>query len=125
MLERANAHFDGTFVEESERMLPPSVVCELHLTTVLEFNTNLVQPGIAMTSAARRRRQGARLDPDLPKMILRHALLLFATLIYQAHLIRASALTASISANQRLCFFADVDKTGEKIGVSLAAVRPL
>ena len=106
-------------------MLPPSVVCELHLTTVLEFNMNLVQPGIAMTSAARRRRQGARLDPDHTTMILRHGLLLLATLLYQIHLIRASALTASISANQRLCFFADVDKAGEKIGVSPAAVRPL
>jgi hypothetical protein len=58
VVERANAHLDGTLVEESERMLPPSVVCQLHLTTVLEFNTNLVQPGIAMTST-RRRSQGA------------------------------------------------------------------
>lgn len=66
-----------------------------------------------------------RLDPDLTTMILRQALLLLATLVQQIHLIRASALTASISANQRLCFFADVDKTGEKIGVSVAAILPL
>lgn len=31
--------------------------------------------------------------------------------------VRASALTTSIGANERLCFYADVDKAGEKIGV--------
>lgn len=30
---------------------------------------------------------------------------------------RAAALTTAISANERLCFYADVDKAGEKIGV--------
>lgn len=30
----------------------------------------------------------------------------------------ASALTTGIGANERLCFYADVDKAGEKIGVS-------
>lgn len=30
---------------------------------------------------------------------------------------RASALTTAIAGNERLCFFADVDKAGEKIGV--------
>ena len=29
----------------------------------------------------------------------------------------ASALTTAIGANERLCFYADVDKAGEKIGV--------
>ena len=29
----------------------------------------------------------------------------------------ASALTTAIAGNERLCFFADVDKAGEKIGV--------
>lgn len=57
-------------------------------------------------------------------MILRRALLLLATLTSQIHLIRASALTVAISANQRLCFFADVDKKSEKIGVSTAAKLP-
>lgn len=33
--------------------------------------------------------------------------------------VRASALTTAISANERLCFYADADKAGEKIGVSL------
>lgn len=32
----------------------------------------------------------------------------------------AAALTTAIGANERLCFYADVDKAGEKIGV-----RPL
>lgn len=30
----------------------------------------------------------------------------------------ATALTTAISANERLCFYADVDKAGEKIGVT-------
>lgn len=30
---------------------------------------------------------------------------------------KASALTTTIAPNERLCFFADVDKAGEKIGV--------
>ena len=29
----------------------------------------------------------------------------------------ATALTTAIGPNERLCFFADVDKAGEKIGV--------
>lgn len=29
----------------------------------------------------------------------------------------ATALTTAIAANERLCFYADVDKAGEKIGV--------
>ncbi|OSX62845.1 hypothetical protein POSPLADRAFT_1141787 [Postia placenta MAD-698-R-SB12] len=33
---------------------------------------------------------------------------------------RASALTTAIGANERLCFFADVDKAGEKIGFYFA-----
>lgn len=33
--------------------------------------------------------------------------------------VNASALTTTIPPNQRLCFYADVDKVGEKIGVSL------
>jgi len=32
----------------------------------------------------------------------------------------AAALTTSIAPNERLCFYADVDKAGEKIGVWLA-----
>ncbi|KAJ7074472.1 emp24/gp25L/p24 family/GOLD-domain-containing protein [Mycena amicta] len=33
---------------------------------------------------------------------------------------RAAALTTAISANERLCFYADVDKEGEKIGFYFA-----
>ncbi|KAI0808071.1 emp24/gp25L/p24 family/GOLD-domain-containing protein [Fomes fomentarius] len=33
---------------------------------------------------------------------------------------RAAALTTAISANERLCFYADVDKAGEKIGFYFA-----
>lgn len=32
--------------------------------------------------------------------------------------VAATALTTTIPPNQRLCFYADVDKAGEKIGVS-------
>lgn len=42
---------------------------------------------------------------------------LLAALQLASH-VRASALTTSIGANERLCFYADVDKAGEKIGVS-------
>ena len=31
--------------------------------------------------------------------------------------VKATALTTAITANERLCFYADVDKAGEKIGV--------
>lgn len=44
-----------------------------------------------------------------------------SALLYLLHLsicARASALTTAIAANERLCFYADVDKAGEKIGVS-------
>jgi hypothetical protein len=47
----------------------------------------------------------------------RHWLLpLFTLFSILAH-VRASALTTAISPNERLCFFADVDTAGEKIGV--------
>lgn len=32
--------------------------------------------------------------------------------------VKATALTTAIAANERLCFYADVDKAGEKLGVS-------
>lgn len=40
----------------------------------------------------------------------------FTFLFLAAH-VRASALTTALSPNERLCFYADVDKAGEKIGV--------
>jgi hypothetical protein len=36
--------------------------------------------------------------------------------------VSATALTTTIPPNQRLCFYADVDKEGEKIGVSVMCV---
>jgi len=45
------------------------------------------------------------------------------SLIFLFHLLRparASALTTAIAANERLCFYADVDKAGEKIGFYFA-----
>lgn len=44
------------------------------------------------------------------------SLLLGAWLAVTAH---ASALTTPIAANEKLCFYADVDKAGEKIGVRI------
>lgn len=41
------------------------------------------------------------------------ALLGFATTAY------STALTTILTPNERLCFYADVDKAGEKIGVRL------
>jgi hypothetical protein len=44
--------------------------------------------------------------------------LLFPWLVLHAiSVVRGSALTTTIGANERLCFYADVDKAGEKIGV--------
>ena len=37
-------------------------------------------------------------------------------------LANASALTTAINPNERLCFYADVDKAGQKIGVRLFLV---
>jgi hypothetical protein len=33
--------------------------------------------------------------------------------------VNATALTTPIAANQKLCFYTDVDKAGEKIGASI------
>lgn len=49
-----------------------------------------------------------------------HPLLLTLLLPILAALVNASALTTQIGANERLCFFADVDKAGEKIGFYFA-----
>ena len=54
-------------------------------------------------------------------MILRRltALALSALLFLLSPLhVRGSALTTTIGPNEKLCFYADVDKEGEKIGVS-------
>ena len=36
-----------------------------------------------------------------------------------AHRSNATALTTAIGANERICFYADVDKAGEKLGVRI------
>ena len=43
--------------------------------------------------------------------------LLAATALVLPALVESTALTTPISPNERLCFYADVDKAGEKIGV--------
>ncbi|KAJ8461950.1 hypothetical protein ONZ45_g18111 [Pleurotus djamor] len=54
-------------------------------------------------------------------MFLLHVLVsVFYFLSYHAAHVQAAALTTAISANERLCFFADVDKAGEKIGFYFA-----
>jgi len=52
--------------------------------------------------------------------ILLLPLLSFLFLLGLAGTARASALTTAIGANERLCFYADVDKAGEKIGFYFA-----
>lgn len=48
------------------------------------------------------------------------ALLPFSLLLLHIiPLVQATALTTSLAPNERLCFYADVDKAGEKIGVSV------
>lgn len=43
----------------------------------------------------------------------------FTVLLAAVARTRASALTTSIAPNEKLCFYADVDKVGEKIGVRM------
>jgi len=44
-------------------------------------------------------------------------LLSFLAYLYLSIFVDASSLTTAIAPNERLCFYADVDKAGEKIGV--------
>ncbi|KAH8111602.1 emp24/gp25L/p24 family/GOLD-domain-containing protein [Phellopilus nigrolimitatus] len=53
-------------------------------------------------------------------MLLSLALLAFAASSLLPALVWGSALTTAISPNERLCFYADVDKAGEKIGFYFA-----
>ena len=41
-------------------------------------------------------------------------------LLFQASLVASSALTTTIGANERTCFYALVDKAGEKVGFYFA-----
>ncbi|THH10908.1 hypothetical protein EW146_g8230 [Bondarzewia mesenterica] len=49
-----------------------------------------------------------------------HWLALLLALLALAATVDASALTTALAANERLCFYADVDKAGEKIGFYFA-----
>ncbi|KAJ7730908.1 emp24/gp25L/p24 family/GOLD-domain-containing protein [Mycena maculata] len=53
-------------------------------------------------------------------MILLHFISVLLYILNLSIHARASALTTAISANERLCFYADVDKAGEKIGFYFA-----
>ncbi|KAE9390330.1 hypothetical protein BT96DRAFT_1024625 [Gymnopus androsaceus JB14] len=52
--------------------------------------------------------------------MIERIILTFLFLLRLSLLARGSALTTAIAANERLCFFADVDKAGEKIGFYFA-----
>ncbi|KAF9063487.1 emp24/gp25L/p24 family/GOLD-domain-containing protein [Rhodocollybia butyracea] len=52
--------------------------------------------------------------------MIEHIIFTFLFLLRLSLLARGSALTTAISANERLCFYADVDKAGEKIGFYFA-----
>ncbi|KAF5345386.1 hypothetical protein D9757_003909 [Collybiopsis confluens] len=52
--------------------------------------------------------------------MLERIISLFLFLSHLSLLVRGSALTTAIAANERLCFYADVDKAGEKIGFYFA-----
>lgn len=50
--------------------------------------------------------------------MLPYALLILVSALCLPFAVQGSALTTAIAPNERLCFYADVDKAGEKIGVS-------
>lgn len=55
-------------------------------------------------------------------MILRNLMTLYlaAAFLWSIPGVLGSALTTTVGPNEKLCFYADVDKEGEKIGVSLS-----
>jgi hypothetical protein len=53
-------------------------------------------------------------------MVAIPTLLLFLGLVSTAY---STALTTLLSPNERLCFYSDIDKAGEKIGVRLMPFR--
>jgi len=56
----------------------------------------------------------------LPPHLITSLLVILFSLCRSA---RSTALTTAITANERLCFYADVDKAGEKIGVSFSTAN--
>ena len=61
-----------------------------------------------------------RSTATLTMSLRRLATLVFYTLLFSflPRHVRGSSLTTTIGPNEKLCFYADVDKEGEKIGVS-------
>ncbi|KAF8808953.1 hypothetical protein BYT27DRAFT_7188494 [Phlegmacium glaucopus] len=53
-------------------------------------------------------------------MVLLHILSNFFLFLYLSVSVKASALTTTIAPNERLCFYTDVDKAGEKLGFYFA-----
>ncbi|TFK27102.1 ER-to-golgi transporter [Coprinopsis marcescibilis] len=53
-------------------------------------------------------------------MELWHFLFSFLWSLYAASLVKGASLTTTISPNERLCFFSDVEKQGQKIGFYFA-----
>jgi hypothetical protein len=58
-----------------------------------------------------------RIRPCLATSMVWRALLSLSVPFWLAIFANGSALTTPIAPNERLCFYADVDKAGEKIGV--------
>lgn len=54
-------------------------------------------------------------------MILLNLLASVTLFLASVQHVKATALTTVIAPNERLCFYADVDKAGEKIGASASA----
>ena len=59
------------------------------------------------------------LSSSLAMAVVFTLLLSFLSFLQLASRAHAVALTTSIAANDRVCFYADVDKAGEKIGVRI------
>ena len=51
--------------------------------------------------------------------MLLHILSNLFLFLYLSVSVKSSALSTNIAPNERLCFYADVDKAGEKLGVRL------
>ena len=51
--------------------------------------------------------------------MLLHILSNLFLFLYLSVSVKSSALSTAIAPNERLCFYADVDKAGEKLGVRL------
>ena len=68
---------------------------------------------------------GVRSCPTI--LLMFSLLLLYCSLLFLSlpRPTKSSALSTAIAANERLCFYVDADKAGEKIGVSTTCPRSL